>query len=373
MCGPNVAPSLGPVLGGALANSVGWRWIFWFLCILSGLCLVIICMFLPETARQVVGNGAVSAKGINQNLLNKCRGKPFQKPSVESASQISRFRIFNPIRCLSVIFYKDTASVLLVNAIFYMIYCCIQASLSSSFISIYHYQELEAGLIYLPFGFGCALASYVSGKLINRDYHVVAKQHSFTIDRVKGDDMTHFPLEKARLRSVWLVLAIVLVSVAGYGWTLETKTHVAAPLSLQFLIGATTTVIFNLCGTLAVDLNPDRPSTVSAGSNLMRCSLSAVGLAVLQITIDGVGIGWCYTIFAALGGITVPLLMMERNWGPVWRAQRDSKLRGRNAERRESKKSYIERPPEVTAPVNASGGTLDGHVQEGIRLSKGIK
>src|SRR5271154_2065674 len=47
--GFNSAPSLGPVLGGALAQTVGWRWIFRTLVILSGLTLTLFVLFLPET------------------------------------------------------------------------------------------------------------------------------------------------------------------------------------------------------------------------------------------------------------------------------------------------------------------------------------
>ena len=162
LCGPNVAPSLGPVLGGVLANEAGWRWMFWFLCILSGLCLLTICLFLPETARSVVGNGSLPAKGINQDLISKLKRRRPERASRPTRPQ-AKFKMFNLLECLSIVLYKDNATVFLVNGIFYTIYCCIQASLSSSFISIYHYEELEAGLIYLPFGFGCLLASYGSG------------------------------------------------------------------------------------------------------------------------------------------------------------------------------------------------------------------
>src|SRR2546421_3699095 len=51
------APSIGPLIGGALAHSFGWRSIFWFLCIVSATCLTLMLLTLPETARGVVGNG----------------------------------------------------------------------------------------------------------------------------------------------------------------------------------------------------------------------------------------------------------------------------------------------------------------------------
>ena len=117
----------------------------------------------------------------------------------------------------------------------------------------------------------------------------------------------------------------------------------AAPLILQFLVGATTTSVFNVLGTLLVDLNRDRASTASAGSNLIRCVLSASGLAALQEIIDRVGIGWCFTIFATIAATTGPLLLMERQWGPVWRAKRQKGLATgdeAHAERRSSGESF---------------------------------
>lgn len=160
---PNIAPSLGPVLGGVLSGRLGWPWIFWFLVILSGTCLIALFTFLPETGRQVVGNGSIPARGINrifQSLLNP------NKTPVDSRDEIAKLRPLrfpNPLKSLYVLFEKDTALIVTVNGIFYMTYGCIQASLSSLFIDIYGFRELEAGLIYLPFGFGCLVASFISG------------------------------------------------------------------------------------------------------------------------------------------------------------------------------------------------------------------
>ena len=166
LCGPNVAPSLGPVIGGALADQVAWRWIFWFLTIISGSCLAVLVCFLPETARRVVGNGSIQAKGVYKTLCSRLNTEPSQT----TAAQIDRPKVklsdLNFFKRLYMIFYKDTFPILMTNAIFYMIYCCVQASLSNAFIDIYHYNELTAGLVYIPFGFGCALASYASGEIL---------------------------------------------------------------------------------------------------------------------------------------------------------------------------------------------------------------
>ena len=54
----SLAPlTLGPVLGGVFAKTLGWRAIFWFLTIYSGAFLILLIIILPETLRSMVGNG----------------------------------------------------------------------------------------------------------------------------------------------------------------------------------------------------------------------------------------------------------------------------------------------------------------------------
>ncbi len=66
------------------------------------------------------------------------------------------------------------------------------------------------------------------GKVMDRDYHLVAKVHGLTVDKVKGDDLSKLPLEEARLRSIWYPIAIAVITLAGYGWALHVKA-VSAP------------------------------------------------------------------------------------------------------------------------------------------------
>lgn len=159
---PNVAPSLGPVLGGVLAGQLGWPWVFWFLVILSGCCLSTLFIFLPETSREIVGNGTIPARGINRKFYSLWSG---ENPRASSAEiPVSRpLKFPNPLKSLYALSEKDTLLIVSVNGIFYMTYSCIQASLSSLFINVYAFKELEVGLIYLPFGFGCLIASFISG------------------------------------------------------------------------------------------------------------------------------------------------------------------------------------------------------------------
>ena len=58
---------------------------------------------------------------------------------------------------------------------------------------------------------------------MDRDYRAIAKIYDFPVDRVKGDDLSRFRIERARFRSSWYFLASTVASVTGYGWALASK------------------------------------------------------------------------------------------------------------------------------------------------------
>lgn len=60
--------------------------------------------------------------------------------------------------------------------------------------------------------------------VIDRDYRVTAAAVGFTINKKTGDDLSRFPIEKARLRSIWYFMGLLIICTVGYGWSIETKT-----------------------------------------------------------------------------------------------------------------------------------------------------
>lgn len=181
---------------------------------------------------------------------------------------------------------------------------------------------------------------------MNWDYRRTARDHDFIIDTVAGDDLDRFPIEKARYRSIAYPTLISSACIIGYGWALHTRTvgsqfqpsvklqlltvfkSVAVPLILQFLMGAMVSVVFNvskipyqMCGTLLVDLHPKCPVTAQAALNIVRCTLSVGGLALLQLILDPIGVRWCFTLFGGLClSMMLPVWVLLR-YGMAWRGK----------------------------------------------------
>ena len=179
---------------------------------------------LPETARNLVADGSVSPPKLSRlPIKGLMHGQRKPESETETCQKKITWHIPNPMKSLIILARKDTLCLVIGGGIVYMVYCCLHASLSSLFIEVYGLNQLEAGLIYLPFGAGSTISTLFSGKLIDRDYRRVAEKYSLPIEKVKGDDLAHFPIEEARTQSVFLPLAIATTTVVSFGWTLQAR------------------------------------------------------------------------------------------------------------------------------------------------------
>ncbi len=321
--GINIGPALSPVLGGILSEYLGWRAIFWFCLIYAAAWLVPYILTVPETCRKVVGNGSIPARGWNMTALDLIhrRGQP-QHTAASGSAPKRELRFPNPLNALRVVFEKDLALLLFYNTMIYLVFILIAATLSTEFADIYHLTNLQTGLCYLPYGIGCCVAAVVQGYILDSNYRRIAHKIGFTIDYKRGDDLREFPIEKARIRPVYPMLATGIAAVICYGWVLQAETSLAGPLVLLFVVGLCVTGSFSILNTLLVDLYPEAPATAVAANNLVRCLFGAAGTAFIESMLRALGRGWTYTFWALVLVVFSPLLWVLTVRGPRWREER---------------------------------------------------
>jgi MFS family permease len=160
----NTPPSIGPLISGLLMQRWGWRSIFYFLSVISPCCLAAIVLFLPETSRHIVGDGSTAASGVNKALWPLLVPRELKEPEhLASTSNTRSCRFPNPLTSLTLLRNPGTTIAICTVGIYYAIYSCLQASLSSLFTQIYQASGLVTGLTYLPFGVACAISAFATG------------------------------------------------------------------------------------------------------------------------------------------------------------------------------------------------------------------
>jgi len=82
---------------------------------------------------------------------------------------------------------------------------------------------------------------------------------------------------------------------------------------------------------LLVDCHPESPSATSAAANLIRCILSAGGVALVEPLLKGIGRGWTGTLISAVWATGSLLWWAVWFWGAGWRKEKERKLQEKMA------------------------------------------
>ncbi|CAK7217571.1 hypothetical protein SBRCBS47491_003204 [Sporothrix bragantina] len=354
-----LAPTLGPILGGVLSQYLGWRSIFWFLVISSAVMFVVLLLFLPETCRQIVGDGSIRPHPLYRTFwqlftdwrakrqYRKKRAKNNDSSGLERtptrASSVRpplKVTFPNPLRSLLMLFEKQIGILVGYNAIVFAGFYSISVAMPSQYALVYGYNDLVIGLMYIPMAAGSALTAFVMGPLMNWNYRRHARRLGMPVDKSRQTDLAQFPIERARLE-IGIPLAVLAAAVLlCWGWALQCRVSVALPCVLNFLYGIGMIGFNNATSVLLIDVSPGQAGAAVAANNLARCLLGALFSAVIVPMIDRLGVGWAFVLLGLLYIVFLPLMFLLMRNGIRYRqeqADKDASKKQRRVEKREEK------------------------------------
>ena len=329
-----LAPTIAPIIGGVLSEYAGWRWIFWFLLISSSVFFIPFLIFFPETCRKVVGNGSIPPPTLYHSVPTYLRERRLKREGeihlFEERDRLSKKRkpsFPNPLVVLLIVFNKQASILLLSSGLLFSCWYVMISSLPSQMEARYGFNDAQIGLLFIPLGIGSAISSVTSGKLIDWNYRRHARRLGITVQRDRQDDISKFPIERARLEIGLPMLYFGVAMVIAYGWVLQYNTGIAPICVVMFVFGWAMIAVFNTLTILMVDLYPGKAASATAATNLVRCWLGAGASAVVIPLINAIGVGWACTLAAFLWLVFSPLVFLLIKFGPRWRAEAAEKKR----------------------------------------------
>lgn len=169
-----LATAVGPLVGGAMSESLGWRSIFWLLAAYGGAFCLSALVFLPETLRTMVGNGSIAPKGLAHPPAYRLWVSSDQEQAASPVNALqaqnshsSFSHIFRPVLLLRI------PSVVMSVSYLSLHYAVAQMSITASatfYAQHYGLNEFQVGLTFLANAVGCVAGTLGAGRLLDWTY-----------------------------------------------------------------------------------------------------------------------------------------------------------------------------------------------------------
>ena len=211
---------LGPVIGGFLAASNGWRWTFWLLAILGGAIETATLTLMRETSPKILLERKAAHLRVstgNAHLESKLAHKLTpQQVLAQALVRPSKLLIRSPV-VLALSLYSS-----LVFGVIYLLF----TTFNGVFRGQYGFSASVSGLAYLGMGIALVLGVVIFSNL---------NPHIQTA-RMKADGVDKPKPEYRLLLMIWLSPCVGL-GLFIYGWTAYYKVHWIVPIIGTFFIG----------------------------------------------------------------------------------------------------------------------------------------
>lgn len=339
--GPLCGPLIAPIMGGVMAQSLGWRSVQWFLAIYGAVILVFIFFALPETLRNPTATSSPAQDDQADADTSPTDEKSHpSRPTILTRTTRTRSSLHHHTTTtlttlrrwfldpLSIILYLQHPPIALcvgyASLLFGALYA-LNVSIQQTFSAApYAYSSAIVGLLYLPSSLGYLLSSIFGGRWVD----AIMAREARNAGRYDDKGRLLYRPEDRMKENAWLGALTFPAALLVYGWTVRYGVHPAAPMAAGFVFGVGSMLIFAMVTTMLTEFMPRRSSNGVALNNFVRNIFSCVCSVVTNPLIETIGNGWLFTILAV-----VPLLVgvwaiwAMKRFGPRWRKVMEEKMR----------------------------------------------
>lgn len=327
--GPLMGPLLAPIIGGALAQNLGWRSTMWFLAIYGG-CLVIILTFcLPETLqaeklpirlRTLPTSALPKDRTSEEPVLTRVSTRQSVQIKARTVGSVLKRCFLDPLLILAYLRFPAVALTVYYASITFGSLYILNVSIQQSFSEApYNFSTLTVGLLYIPNSLGYVLASLVGGKWTD----TIMLRKARAANRYDSSGKLILIPEDRMGENVYLAAFIYPAGLIWYGWSVQKGVHWIVPMIANFFFGVGSMLIFSAATTMLTEFMPKKSSSGVAVNNFVRNIFSCLGGVVASPLIDAVGNGWLFTGLGIIAFFSGGTALAIRRWGPKWREDMD--------------------------------------------------
>lgn len=323
--GPTLGPTVAPIMSGFIVENLGWRWVFWILCILNGTAAVCGIIFYRETYSPVL---------LKQKAkrLRKESGNPDLKTIYDIAdgeTVLSRFtlNIKRPITLLMThpMVIGLGSFMAFTYGFMYLLIC----TFPSLWGGVYGFNRGIAGLMFAPLGVGFILGLIVWARLVDLVYYKLTAKNG-------GVAKPEYRLPLLTFAGVGIPVGLV-----WYGWSAQKHLHWIMPSIGCGIFGFSLVVVFQTIQNYLIDMNPRFSASSVAAAAVFRSFFGFAFPLFAPFMYDKLGYGWGNTMcaFIALAlGIPFPIFVLKygerlRFWANERLAKDQAKRDARNFKR----------------------------------------
>nr|POF01192.1 mfs transporter ops2 [Quercus suber] len=334
--GPLCGPLISPILGGVLAQSLGWRSAQWALAIFAAILCLGILFFLPETLAQrvplaavaeeeaVVKIGVADEKNDTHPTLSRTATKQSVQVKTTKYLVMLRRAFIDPLRIILYLQFPAIAVTVYYSTVTFCTLYMLNISVQQTFSSApYNYPSIIVGLLYLPNSVGYFLTSVFGGRWIDN----IMRREAIKAGRYDEKGRLQFRPEDRMKENVYIGAVLWPVSIIIYGWLSRKGLNIAGPMICNFFFGLGSMLVFAAVTTMLTEFMPRKASNGVALNNFCRNIFSCIGVIITSPLIDAIGNGWLFTgmgIISLVSGILAVASL--KRYGDHWRVSMDKKM-----------------------------------------------
>ena len=300
---PFIGPCLGPVIGGFLGMTRGWRWVEGLLAILTGFLFFIITTFLPETyAPVLLRRRAAKLTQITGNIH-------VSRPDLARKSKPSLFSTLKTALSRPWIMLFTEPIVLLLSIYMAIIYGTLYMLFAAYPIIFQEIRGWNQGVGGLPF-LG-VLVGTLAAALYNFPEH----------KRYRAKIQTKKATPEDRLPSSMVGAIAAPIGLFWFAWTNGPSIHWMSSIAAGAPFGFGLVLVFLSVMNYLVDSYAIFAASVLAANTALRSLFAAAFPLFTTYMYHGLGTNWAASIPAFLALACAPFPFIFYKYGPAIRSR----------------------------------------------------